>query len=91
MCIKIQKGDKSSLAVKRNKIKLEQKRDKSFLAVDRNKMIGLKFVTYRVTNFFFRRMIFKTIKNTQNNNFQQKQHFLMKKKNLKFDPSKFVF
>ena len=33
-------------------------------------------------------MIFKTIKNMQNSDFRQKEHFLLQKKNLKFDPSK---
>ena len=32
-------------------------------------LIGLKLVTSCVTNFFFRRMIFKTIKNMQNSVF----------------------
>ena len=38
--------------------------------------------------FFFRRTIFKTIKNMKNSDFRQKQHFLLQKKILKFDKSK---
>ena len=37
--------------------------------------IALKFVTSRMTNFFFRRMISKTIRNIQNTDFWEKNIF----------------
>ena len=38
--------------------------------------------------FFFRRMIFKTIKNMQNSDFRQKPNFFLQTKNLMFDQNR---
>ena len=52
---------------------------------------SLSRLVWRIFFFFVRPMIFKTIKNMQNSNFWQRQHFLLQKKNFQVWPKQAIY